>query len=60
MNIADQIAALACHIAECVELIEAAYLNLSMTEDQVIEEVAYYEQQLATYRGRKAALEVWA
>ena len=60
MTIADQIANLASHIAECLELIEAAYLNFNMTEDEVMEEVAYYQQQLATLRDRKAAMEVWA
>ena len=60
MTIAAQIATVACHIAECLELIEAAYLNFNMTEEEVMEEVAYYQQQLATYRDRKAALEVWA
>jgi len=60
MTIANQIATLSSHIAECLELIEAAYLNFSLTEDQVMDEVAYYKQQLATYQDRKAALEVWA
>jgi len=60
MTIAAQIATLASHIADCLELIEATYLDFSMTEDQVVEQVAYYQQQLTTYQDRKAALEVWA
>ena len=60
MTIAAQIKNMASNIAECVEMIELAYLNFNMTEQQVMEEVAYYQQQLATYLDRKAALEVWA
>jgi hypothetical protein len=60
MTIAAQIAALTSHIAECLEMIEASYLNFNLSESEVVEEVAYYQQQLATYRDRKAALEVWA
>ena len=60
MTLAAQIANLADHIAECLELIEAAQLNFNMTEDQVIDEVAYYQQQIAILRDRKAAMEVWA
>jgi len=60
MTIAAQIAALACDINECLGLVEATYLNFSMTEDEVMEEVAYYQQVLVAYRDRKAALQVWA
>jgi len=60
MTIAAQIAELARNIADCIELIELACFNFSLTEDEVKDEVAYYEQQIATYRNRKAALEVWA
>ena len=60
LTIVAQIEIIASHIAECVEMIELAYLNFNMTEDEVMEEVAYYQHQLATYCDRKAALEVWA
>jgi hypothetical protein len=60
LTIVAQIEIIASHIAECVEMIALAYLNFNMTEDEVMEEVAYYQQQLATYCDRKAALEVWA
>ena len=60
MTLATQIAILASHIAECLELIEAAYLNFALSESEVLEEVAYYSEQLARYRDQKAAMEVWA
>ena len=60
MTLAAQIANLAIDIAECLELMEAAYLNFNLTESEVMEEVAYYQQQLATLRDRKAAMEMWA
>ena len=59
MTLAQQIQILASDIAECLELIEAAYLNFDLSESEVLEEVAYYEEHLARYRDRKAALEVW-
>jgi hypothetical protein len=59
MTLANQIANLACNIAECLELIEAAYLNFALTEGEVLEEVAYYTEQLARYRDQKAAMELW-
>ena len=60
MTLATQIANLACNIAECLELIEATYLNFNLSESEVLEEVAYYSEQLARYRDQKAAMEIWA
>jgi hypothetical protein len=60
MTLATQIANLASHIAECLELIEATYLNFNLSESEVLEEVAYYSEQLDRYRDQKAAMEIWA
>lgn len=60
MTLAAQIANLATDIAECLELMEAAYLNFNLTEEEVMEEVGYYQQQLAILRDRKSAMAVWA
>jgi hypothetical protein len=59
MTLASKVALLAWDIQECLELIEAAYLNFALSESEVMEEVAYYEGLLVQYRDHKAALEVW-
>ena len=58
MTLADKIARLAADIAELVELIELTYLNFNLSESEVLEEVAYYQEQLARCTEYKAALEV--
>lgn len=60
MTIAAQIGLLASHIAECIELMDAAYMNFNLSEPEVMEEVAYYQKVVAELRDRKGALEVWA
>lgn len=60
MTIAEKIEILKGWINGCIELRDLACMNFDMTEEQVIEEVNYYEACIAQYAEQKAGLEVWA
>jgi len=59
MTIASQIEKLDSEITECLELIEASYLNFNLSEPEVMEDVTYYQEMIDAYRSHKRALEVW-
>ncbi len=60
MTIKDKIEILKVEIAECIALRDCACMNFGLTEEEVIEEVNYYETMIAKYAGEKTGLEVWA
>ena len=60
MTIANKIENLKVAIKECIELRDCASMNFDLTEEQVIEEVNYYETMIAKYSDEKTGLEVWA
>jgi len=60
MTLATQIEEMKLSIEECIDLRDAAYLNFDLTEEEVMEEVAYYEATIADCRERIRGLEVWA
>lgn len=59
MTIASQIAKLDSNIAECLELMEASYLNFNLSESEVMEDVTYYQEMIDAYRSQKRGLEIW-
>ena len=59
MTFAAEIASLELSIQECIEDRDATYLNFDLTEAEVMEDVAYYDNFIEQARERIRALRLW-